>query len=731
MRFIDSIFHPSPKGKIRMIFLFIVVLTFLAGNFNYPASYNKTVDWLNNHIGSNFSHFIDKPYRLGLDLQGGTHLVYDADTSGISASEKDDRVEGVRDVIERRVNAFGVSEPLVQTNKSGDNYRVIVELAGIKDVNQAIKMIGETPLLEFKEENTDPPRDLTEDEKKDMEEYNKKVKKRADEIMQQAKEGIVSFEDLANEYSEDYLNIDKDGKKKGGDLGYVNSMGMFSDIYDKAKVAWGEDGGEEGEKEKDEKEGKEGEESAFSLDGALDNASSTIHSDEKKIIEDVYENEQGYSILRADDKRETQDKEVRARHILICWKGAEGCDKEWSKEEAKVKMEEVKAKATMENFAQLAQEYSTEPGAVERGGNLGWFKKGDMVSEFEKEAFEMQIGKISNIIETKFGYHLIFKAEERSIIEYKISRILIKKKNQYDYVPPQGGWKNTELSGEQLKLAQVQFDRNIGEPQIGLEFNDEGRDLFAAITERNVGKPVAIFLDGEPLSIPNVNEPIREGKAVITGKFNIEEAKKLARDLNAGALPVPIKLINQQTVGATLGSETVKNSLKAALCGFLLVIIYMIVVYKFLGFISGLGLLVYSVINLAVFKLFSITLTLSGIAGLILSFGMGVDASVLIFERIKEELEGGKMIATAVKEGFFKAWIAIRDGNLSTLITCAILMSFGTSMIRGFAVTLSIGVIISIFTNFFVMRNFVDILIKWQWVSNNLWLFLKRIKKTA
>ncbi|MFH1030193.1 MAG: protein translocase subunit SecD [bacterium] len=723
MSLLDAIFHPSPRGKIRIIFLSILILAFLAGNFDYPSYYNKTVDWMNNHIGSNFSHFIDKPYRLGLDLQGGTHLVYDADVNSIAESEREDRIEGVRDVIERRVNAFGVSEPLAQTNKSGENYRVIVELAGIKDVTQAIKMIGETPLLEFKEENTDPPRELTEDEKKNMEEYNKKTKERANEVMRQVKEGIVSFEELANEYTEDYLNIDQEGQKKGGDMGYINATGMFSDIYEKAKVAWIE--GEEG---KEGREGEEGEGNAFSLDAPKISLNPSLENGEV-LVKEIYENEQGYSILKVGDEKETQDKEVRARHILICWKDAEGCDKEWSKEDAKKKIDEVKAKATVENFASLAQEYSTEPGAAERGGHLGWFKNGDMVPEFEKAAFEIETGKISDIVETKFGYHLIFKAEERPIVEYKVSRILIRKKNQYDYVPVQGGWKNTELSGEQLKLAQVQFDHNTGEPQIGLEFNDEGRDLFAAITERNVGKPVAIFLDGQPLSIPKVNEPIREGRAVITGTFNIEEAKQLARDLNAGALPVPIKLINQQTIGASLGSSTVRNSLKAAIWGFLLVIIYMIVVYKFLGIISGLGLLVYAALNLAIYKLWPVTLTLSGIAGLILSFGMGVDASVLIFERITEELDGGKMMATAVKEGFAKAWIAIRDGNLSTLITCAILMNFGTSMIRGFAVTLSVGVVISIFTNFFVMRNFVDILIGWGWVKEKLWIFGTQKKK--
>lgn len=726
----DAIFHPSPRGKIRMIFLSMLVLAFFAGNYSYGRYYNKTVDWMNEHMGSNFSHHFEKPFRLGLDLQGGAHLVYDADTSAVPESEKGERVEGARDVIERRVNPHGVLEPLVQTNKSGDNYRIIVEIAGIFDAHKVIEEIGKTPLLEFKEENADPPRELTEDEKKDMEEYNKKAKERADEVMRQVKEGIVSFEELANEYSEDYLNIDKEGKKKGGDLGYVNAMGMFSDVYEKARLAR-----EEG------KEGVDGGEGIVEGEAAGDTASNAFSLDASEIplnpplkkgevlVDEVYENEQGYSIIRVDDKRETEDKEVRARHILICWNGAESCDKEWSKEEAKTKIEEIKGKATVDNFAQLAQEYSTESGATERGGHLGWFKKGDMVPEFEKAAFEMEAGKISDIVETKFGYHLIFKAEERSVVEYKISRILVRKKNQYDYVPPQGGWKNTKLSGEHLKLSQVQFDHNTGEPQIGLEFDDEGRELFASITERNVGKPVAIFLDGEPLSIPNVNEPIREGRAVITGTFTLEEAKKLSRDLNAGALPVPIKLINQQTIGASLGNKAVENSLKAGLLGFLLVMIVMLLIYRLPGLLADLALLVYGALTLAIFKAWPVTLTLAGIAGFILSIGMAVDANVLIFERMKEELRNGKPMGAAIKEGFSKAWPSIRDGNVSTLITCFILMTFGAGMIKGFAITLSIGVLLSMLSAITITRNFMDIVAGWKWIRENMWVF-GRVSKT-
>lgn len=709
----DSIFHPTPRGKIRMIFVGILILAFVAFNLDYPQYYNKTADWVNKKAGLSLSHFWDKPFRLGLDLQGGTYLVYDADTSQIPPEKQQESVEGVRDVIEKRVNAFGVAEPLIQTNKSGNQYRVIAELAGIKDIHKAIEMIGKTPILEFKEQNNDPPRELTDSEKKDMAEYNASANKKAQDVLSKVKENKVDFSELADEYSEDPLNMDSDGSKKGGDLGYISSFGMYSDIYSVAEEL-------ANKKSADSKSNKDSL-GAFNLDmGAKD---AKTESQLNEVSDKLYENEQGYSIIKVEDKKDSDEKEARARHILICWKGAEGCDKDWSKEEAQKKIKDIKAKATVDNFAQLAQENSTEPGAKERGGNLGWFRKGQMVQEFETAAFSMKTGTISDIVETKFGYHLIFKAEERPIVDYKVRRILIAEKTNYDYVPPQGGWKNTELSGEHLKSADVQFDQHTGDAQIGLEFNDEGKKLFADVTARNVNKPVAIFLDGEILSAPNVNEPIREGRAVITGKFSLEEAKQLVRDLNAGALPVPIKLVNQETVGATLGTETVEGGIKAGILGMILVMIYMLAVYKFPGFLADIALLVYAALNLAVYKLWPITLTLAGLAGLILSFGMGVDASVLIFERMKEELNDRKPIGSAIKEGFKKSWPSIRDGNVSTLITCAILIKFGSSMIRGFAITLSIGVLISLFSNLIIMKNLLDIVSGWKWLKERIWIF--------
>ena len=242
-----------------------------------------------------------------------------------------------------------------------------------------------------------------------------------------------------------------------------------------------------------------------------------------------------------------------------------------------------------------------------------------------------------------------------------------------------------------------------------MEFNDQGRNLFAEITTRNVGRPVAIFLDGEPISVPNVREPIREGRAVISGRFNIKEAKQLVERLNAGALPVPITLIAQEKVGASLGQESLEKSLFAGLIGLIAVAVFMLVFYRLPGLVSVLALCLYTLVNLAIYKIFSITLTLAGVAGFILSIGMAVDANVLIFERLKEEMKSGRDLADSVEEGFKRAWTSIRDSNISSLITCVVLYWLGTSLVKGFALTLAIGVLTSMFSAITVTRTLLKL----------------------
>jgi preprotein translocase subunit SecD len=238
-----------------------------------------------------------------------------------------------------------------------------------------------------------------------------------------------------------------------------------------------------------------------------------------------------------------------------------------------------------------------------------------------------------------------------------------------------------------------------------------------------VGKPVAIFLDGAPISIPNVQEPILGGKAVITGNFSTTEAKQLTQRLNAGALPVPVTLVSQQTVGATLGQAAVQKSLIAGLWGLIIVALFMILYYRLPGLLAVCALLVYTSISLTVFKLFpGFTLTLAGITGFILSIGMAVDANILIFERMKEELKNGKDLSKAIDDGFTRAWTSIRDSNVSSLITCLILYLFGSSIIRGFALTLALGILVSMFSAIVITRQFLLLVARWK-ISRVNWLY--------
>lgn len=424
--------------KPRLAIPIIIVTALVAGFFVYPAALSK--------LGVSAPSFFVKDFKFGLDIRGGTHLVYQADVSQIPQGEQTEAMEGLKDVIERRVNLFGVAEPVINVNKVGNNQRLIVELAGVLDVNEAISIIGQTPFLEFKEQR--PPEET---------------------------EAIIQ--------SLESQNLELTG------------------------------------------------------------------------IDPFY----------------TQ----------------------------------------------------------------------------------------------------------------------------------------TPLTGRYLNRAQLSFAQQTGSPEILIEFNDEGTKIFAELTKKNLGKPLAIYLDDALLSAPIVQSEITSGNAQITGNFSIEEAKTLVRDLNAGALPVPIELISQQTVGATLGADSLSKSLVAGLIGFTLVALFMIIYYRLAGVVAVIALAIYTIIVLTVFKLFSFTLTLAGIVGFILSVGMAVDANILIFERMKEELREGKSFKSSMEEGFKRAWTAIRDAYTSTLMTAVVLYWFGTSLVRGFALTLGLGLLVSLFSAVILTKTFL------------------------
>ncbi len=546
----------TPRKKVWLVFIAIIILTILGGLVILP----KSPTWV---PAANFwSQF---KVHLGLDLQGGSHLEYQADVSEVIPGEEVSALQGVKDVIERRINPNGVAETVVQTSKVGDSWRVIVELPGEQDVAQAIKLIGETPILEFREQGdvaVDSPEKAA-------------AKAKAEDILKQA-------------------------RKRGAD------------------------------------------------------------------------------------------------------------------------------------FAALAKQYSEDPGSRDKAGDLDWFREGVMVPAFEEAVKKLSVNQITkNLVETDFGYHIIKKTGERyvtengkKILEMRASHILIS-------IPanPYGNWVYTGLSGKQLKRAQVEFDANTGVPQVGLSFNEEGKKLFGEITGRNVGKPVAIFLDGALISQPTVQQAITGGQAVITGDFSLTEAKQLAQRLNAGALPVPVKLVGQQNVDATLGKVSLDKSLLAGLVGLAAVVLFMLIFYRLPGLLSVIALGIYSTLTFAIFKAWPVTLSIGGIAGFVLSIGMAVDANILIFERLKEELRWGKPLSQAIEEGFKRAWTSIRDSNISSLITSIILIFLGSTLVKGFAITLAIGILISMFSAITVTRTFLRLL-SGEWFSRKLFLYGVKLKAT-
>jgi protein-export membrane protein SecD len=285
----------------------------------------------------------------------------------------------------------------------------------------------------------------------------------------------------------------------------------------------------------------------------------------------------------------------------------------------------------------------------------------------------------------------------------------------------------TGLTGRYLESAQYQRNANQGglpESVVAITFTEEGGKLFADITRDNVGKSLAIFLDGLLISAPRINETISGGTAVISGGFKPEDARDLAQNLSFGALPLPISLESTQTVGATLGQGVLDKGIKAGVLGFGLVLLFMVVWYRLPGFIAVIALLGYVVIMLGLFQLIPVTLTAAGLAGFVLSLGMAVDANVLVYERMKEEIRAGKNSAFAAQEGFKRAWGAIRDGNVTSLLSAIILFWFGTSMVKGFALVFGVGIIVSMFSALVITRTLLMALPDINKENNPRWAFL-------
>lgn len=644
---------PKKNWGIRLTAVLMLVLTVVFAGYSFPAYWNNAANAMRIPDALRMP---EESFRLGLDLQGGTHLVYDADMSQISEDERLEALEGVKTVIERRVNAFGVSEPVVQTTTTGGTYRLIIELAGITDVKQAIDQIGKTPVLEFKSPGQELERELTDEEKQKLETLKQEDREAAQAVLKRALGG-EDFDVLISEKSVQTLG--------GSTLSITQDSAQYGDLYKSIK---------------------------------------TQNLKAGQISRLTHESEEGISLYRVESTEPA--KEFLLSHVLVCFEGKDRCANPIPEIEASIKIQQLKDQATAENFATL-----------EGAEDLGWATADQYVDSFALAASSLEVGQISNVVETNFGLHLIHKRDERTVPSVTIKRILMPLANEFDVVPQASPWLNTALSGKQLKSAAVQFDQQTGAPNVVLNFNTEGSELFGQLTEQYVGQQIAIFLDGQIISAPVVQQAIYGGQAVITGDFSLDEAKALARDLNAGALPVPIQLLSQQTVGPTLGAVSLEKSITAALIGFVLIGIFMVAVYRLSGLIALLALTLFAFMNLAAYKFFGVTLTLAGIAGFVLSIGIAVDANVLIFERLKEEFASGRDFKSALDEAFSRAWAAIRDGNLTTLIAAAVLYWFSSSFIRGFALTLSIGVLLSMFTAIGVSRVYLKNLFGWKWAQ--------------
>ncbi len=343
---------------------------------------------------------------------------------------------------------------------------------------------------------------------------------------------------------------------------------------------------------------------------------------------------------------------------------------------------------------------------IERRVNLFGVREPTVTTSFSRLANEWRlIVELPGVADVDQAAKLI---GETPVLEFrtikKDAKELTASSTLYEMID---NYEQTELTGTYLKKSSLVFDQTTNRPMVELSFDETGAALFAKITKENIGKQVAIFLDGVPISSPTVNEEITLGKAVISGSFSIEEARTMVGRLNSGALPVPISLIGKSVVGPSLGERAIDSGRDAAIVGFTLIVLFMILWYRLPGVMASLALVSYLVMMLTLFKIVPVTLTASGIAGLIISLGLAVDANVLTFERMKEELARGKGLKDAIETGFLRAWTSIRDSHIAAIIVSIILFWFGSSIVKGFAFTFFLGAVVSLFSAQIVTRVFL------------------------
>jgi protein-export membrane protein SecD len=699
--------------------------------------------------------------------EGNTKLVQAKQVELQSVEQQHNNlVEAIRTVLERRINSLGVSEATITPSYFGSEKHLLVECPGVIDVDRCIATVGKTIQLEFKEEFNGPQTDYEQKMRARAEQVYRAVTTGTGNLQ-------VYGQDLSSQLGVSYFDsnpIFVSALPKG--LESIANRKPTDPIMKNEGSVQTVGQNEQGQQEvKDIKgiyitkvlEGKkpvarvvQDPHEAFgtlvkTITGAtLESKSAVLLSlvpadlqptlqtmdiGSQKVVTVGTQSAIVYLAGRVDGS-----KEMTASHILIQYKGAERADATVTrtKEQAQALINDIKSRLDKgANFDNIARTESDGPSKAQ-AGSLGVIRPGMMVEPFESTAFGLKQGEVSKVIETVFGYHIIradkaatttpatvtYDALRAPVVQTVAQQWADKVQKgeitrMEDQITLRGiffsleptGWKDTDLNGRRFRSAAVTTDPTTNIPVVQIQFDEEGGKLFQELTKRNVGKRIAIFVGGDLVSAPTVQGEIAGGSAVITGSRNFEEAQALATDLNTGAIPAPIYLTGQTTIEPTLETNALQESVLAAIIGFIVLAFFLIVIYRSLGVIASLALLIYCVLLIASTKLpillisnQYVVLTLAGIAGIILSIGMAVDANVLAFERIKEEVHRGKSLKTAVEVGFKKAWPSVRDGNFSTLITCLILFVIGTSIIRGFAVTLAIGIFISLFTAIIVSR---------------------------
>ncbi len=673
-------------------------------------------------------------------------------------------LEAIRTVLERRINSLGVSEATITPSVIGDEKHLLVECPGVVDTQQCIATVGKTIKLEFKEEFTEVTAEYRKGVEKSVNEAQRRLSESGITLVElaqdmNAKLGVASlgeqmfFKDTLPKGLEDLWSrtpasgvlrregtITVPAQDEQGNPTQREVSGIFLSEITRPKTQTGRTINEAPAAfsllQTKEKGVTYKSHAKTDLTAATSpRVTGTLRSMKPGELKSVTMDDGSSRILFLRSYSAGKE-EVNVSHILVAYKGASQAKASITrtKEEAFARAGDLRKKITEgASFEQVAKTSSDGESAA-TGGKIDAITRGTMLPTFEQAAFSQKPGAISDPVETQFGYHIIrtesapraqsdqaayeeliiaadsdgarantFLENLRSGNVRKVEDALNIRSIFFSLEPT--GWKDTSLDGKHFRSATVTLDPITNIPVVQIIFDEEGGKIFGELTKRNVGKRLAIFVGGDLISAPVVQGEIMGGTAVITGSSNFDEARLLAQDLNTGAIPAPIFLAGQRTVEATLGADALRTSLQAGAVGIALLMLYMLVLYRFLGVLADCALVLYAVLYLVLMKvplfLFSeqyVVLTLAGMAGIILSTGMAVDANVLIFERIKEELRKGRSFALALETGFEKAWPSIRDGNVSTLITCAILFMIGTSLVRGFAITLGIGVFLSMFT---------------------------------